>query len=91
MLITLFFILLVFTLLDIGLSGIAMRLGGSEIGPIFLICNDWQLTTFIKGIAIFLLGLILVSYKQKGLLAISCLIVFLCCFWNGWLLQKTFG
>ncbi len=72
MLWTLFVLWLIFALLDMIISGLAIRAGAGEVGLLFLICNDWQLTCFVKGVASFLFGMILVAYQQKALLAISC-------------------
>ena len=84
----LFGLWLSFNLLDMIISGLAIRFGANEIGPLFLICQDFQLMCFIKGIAAFLVGMVLVAYGQKRLLAIACGLYFLLCIWNGHVLLK---
>ncbi|MDP2158107.1 MAG: hypothetical protein Q8K68_10420 [Nitrospirota bacterium] len=91
MLWALFGLWLVFTLLDLTISGLAIRFGATEKGLLFLISNDWQLTCFIKGIASFLFGMVLVAYRQKGLLAISCALYLSLCVYNGWVLLRQAG
>lgn len=86
----LFAVWLVFTLLDLTISGLALHFGGArEMGLLFVISQDFQLTCFIKGIGAFLFGMVLVAYRQKGLLAISCAIYTLLCAWNGQVLLKS--
>jgi len=86
-LLSLFLLWLLFTLLDLLISGLALHFGGArEVGLLFIICQDFQLMCSIKGGAAFLFGLILIAYKQKALLAISCALYALLCVWNGWVL-----
>ena len=85
----LFFLWLLLTLLDVVISGLALPLGGArEVGLLFIISDSFQLMCFIKGAAAFLFGMILVAYKQKALLAISCALYLLLCAWNGGVLLK---
>jgi len=85
----LFFLWIGFTLLDLIISGLALHFGAREVGLLFILSNDFQLMCLIKGVASFLFGLILVVYRQKGLLAISCGIYVLLCAWNGQVLHGS--
>ena len=88
-LLTLFLLWLAFTLLDLAISGLALHFGGArEIGLLFSLCDSFQMMCFIKGAAAFLFGIILVDYKQKALLAISCALYLILCAWNGGVLLK---
>ena len=91
MLWTLFVLWLVFTLLDMTISGLASRYGAREIGLLFVISQDFQLMCFIKGIVAFLFGMTLAAYQKKGLLGISCALYALLCVWNGWVVLKSLG
>jgi len=86
----LFLLWLVINLLDMTISGLAIRSGAREVGLLFLISQDFQLMCFVKGIAAFLFGMILVAKQQKGLLAISCALYLLLCAWNGGVLGFTY-
>lgn len=89
---TLFFLLLTFNLLDVVISGLAIHFGAVEYGLIFRLLDNWQLGVFVKAIGIFCLGMILTSYRQNGLLLISCLIYFGLCFYNALVLwQQVIG
>ena len=84
LLLSLFLLWLVFTLLDLVISGFALHFGGArEVGLLFILSDSFQLMCFIKGAAAFLFGMILVAYKQKALLAISCALYLILCAWNG--------
>lgn len=86
----LFGLWLVFNLLDLTISGLALHFGGAcETGLLFFISQDFQLTCFIKGIVAFLFGMLLVAHRQKGLLAISCALYALLCTWNGQVLLRS--
>lgn len=88
-LLSLFLLWLAFTLLDLVISGLGLHFGGArEVGLLFILCDSFQLMCFIKGAAAFLFGMILVAYKQKALLAISCAVYLLLCAWNGGVLLE---
>ena len=91
MLIVLFMLLLLFTLLDITMSGIALRYGGREVGVLFLISGDFQLTSFIKGVTSTLVGLVLVAYRRRDLLLVANGFMFLLTIYHGIMLLRTIG
>ena len=92
MIVALFLLWLFFNLLDIGISGLALHLGGArEVGLLFLIFQDFQLMCLIKGAAALSFGMVLVFYNKRGLLAISCGLYFLLCTWNGMVLVRSTG
>ena len=85
----LFLIWLTLNLLDMVISGIALRYGATEIGIIFQITRDYQVMCFIKGIGAFLYGGVLLAHCRKGLLAFSCGVYLLINVWNGWVLVSS--
>jgi len=87
----LFGLWLTFTLLDMVISGLAIRFGAHEVGFLYQLCGDWNMTCFIKGIGAFLFGFVLVSYRQRGLLFISCFTYFVVCLYNAMVLWRQVG
>ena len=87
----LFSLWLVFALLDMTISGLAIRFGAREVGLLFVISQGFQMMCFIKGVVAFLLGMVLVAYQKKGLLAIACGLYALLCAWNGCVLLQQIG
>lgn len=84
----LFGLWLAFTLLDLTISGLAIRFGAREGGLIYQLPVDWNMASFIKGIGAFLLGLVLFRYNQRELLVLACLIYFGICLYNAVVLWR---
>jgi len=91
MLFGLFFLFLTFNVLDITISSLAIRYGAREVGILYMASLDFNMMVFIKCVAAFLLGLVLVAYQKKGLLAISCVVMLLLCVYNGVVLRLSMG
>jgi len=87
----LFGLLLGFSCLDMTLSFLAVHFGAGEVGVLFRLTGDWSMVFFIKGIAIFILGLVLAVNNQKLLLFIACLLYFGWCCYVGEVLLRQIG
>ena len=89
---SLFTMWIVFNLVDVAISWLAMQFGASEIGLLYQISGSWWSLVINKMVFVLLIGGVLVYARKNSWLSLLSLGMAGVCIYNGWVfLQQIEG
>ena len=88
---SLFVMWIVFNLVDVAISWVAVQFGASEVGLLYQIMGSWLSLTVTKMLLALLVGGILVYARKDDWLALLTLGIAGVCIWNGWAFIQQIG
>ena len=88
---SLFVMWIVFNLVDVAISWLAVQFGASEVGVLYRILGSWVSLTVNKMLLALLIGGVLGYARKNSWLALLTLGMAGFCIWNGWAFIQQIG